>query len=117
MRTLKNMLLGSAFLLLASFTFFHHGWANYDQTKELDFNSTIKETKFENPHALITVEYEGEPWTIYLAPTSRMTSRGLSAEAIDEGTDVRLVAYPHKTQKGEMRAERIFVNGEKYELR
>ncbi len=117
MRPVKNVLLGTALILLASFTFFHHGWANYDQTKELDFTSTIEESKFENPHALITVEYEGEPWTIYLAPTSRMTSRGLSSEAIGEGAEVRLVAYPHKTKKGEMRAERIFVNGEKYELR
>jgi hypothetical protein len=114
---LKNILFGAVILLLASFTFFHHGWSNYDQTKELDFTSTIEESTYENPHALIKVKYEAETWTVYLAPTSRMTSRGLSADAIKEGTEVRLVAYPHKTDKGEMRAESIYVDGEKYELR
>ena len=49
--------------------------------------------------------------------TSRMTERGLTAEMIKPGTEVQLVAYPHKTIKTEMRAERIFVDGKKYELR
>jgi hypothetical protein len=46
-----------------------------------------------------------------------MTDRGLSAEMIKEGTAVRLVAYPHKSAKNEMRAERIYVGDKKYELR
>ncbi|WP_449437434.1 hypothetical protein [Pedobacter steynii] len=46
-----------------------------------------------------------------------MTDRGLTADMIKKGTEVRLVAYPHKTKKAEMRAERIFVDSVKYELR
>ncbi|GAA0881256.1 DUF6152 family protein [Algoriphagus jejuensis] len=105
------------FILSVSATVFHHGWANYDQTKVLDFETTIDESTFENPHTMAKVIYEKEPWEVYLAPASRMTARGLSAEMIKKGTKVRLVAYPHKTEKGEMRAERIYVDGKKYELR
>jgi hypothetical protein len=46
-----------------------------------------------------------------------MSDRGLSADMIKQGTMVRLVAYPHKTVKNEMRAERIYVGDKKYELR
>jgi len=114
---LRNTSLVLVFVLSASFAFVHHGWANYDQTKVLDFETTIDESTFGNPHSMATVNYENEPWEVYLAPASRMTARGLSAEMIKKGTKVRLVAYPHKTEKGEMRAERIYVDGKKYELR
>lgn len=114
---LKNILLVSALFVGLAFAFIHHGWANYDQTKVLDFETIIEESTFENPHALAKVAYDNEIWTVYLAPASRMTDRGLSAEMIKKGKSVRVVAYPHKTEKGEMRAERIYVDNKKYELR
>ena len=117
MAYLKYLLLAGLFILTVSFTFFHNGWANYDQKKTMDFKSTIKESTYENPHCLIKVEYQKKLWTVYLAPISRMTDRGLTEDMLQEGTEVRLVAYPHKTIKTEMRAERIFVAGKKFELR
>ncbi len=114
---LKNTSLLLIFILSVSFGYLHHGWANYDQTKVQDFETTIDESSFENPHTIAKVTYQNEPWTIILAPASRMTARGLSAEMIKKGTKVRIVAYPHKTEKGEMRAERIYVDDKKYELR
>lgn len=117
MSYLKYLMLAGLFILTVSFTYFHHGWANYNQKKVLDFKTTIEESIYENPHSLLKVKYQDRTWTVYLAPTSRMTDRGLTAEMIQKGTEVRIVAYPHKTIKTEMRAERIYVEGEKYELR
>ncbi|MCE6991362.1 hypothetical protein [Dyadobacter sp. CY323] len=117
MRHLKSLTLASAVLLLASFTFLHHGWADYDQTKPTDFTTKIEESIYENPHVLAKVKYKKDLITVFLAPTSRMTDRGLTADMIQKGASVRLVAYPHKTEKNEMRAERIFVDGKKFELR
>ncbi|WP_432711588.1 DUF6152 family protein [Pedobacter sp.] len=117
MAYLRNITLVMIMLMSISFIPFHHGWANYDQTKVLDFKAVVEESTFENPHALAKVPLQGKTWTVYLAPASRMTARGLSADMIKKGTALRIVAYPHKTVKTEMRAERIFVDGEKYELR
>jgi hypothetical protein len=117
MAYLKNTSLVIVCLLCTSFTFFHHGWANYDQTKVLDYKTIIEESVYENPHAIAKVKYQGKLWTVYLAPTGRMTDRGLSADMIKKGTSVRIVGYPHKTIKTEMRAERIYVNDKKFELR
>ena len=117
MAYLKNISLLIAFLFCMSFTSFHHGWANYNQEVVLDFKTTIEESVYENPHALAKVKYKKKLWTVYLAPTSRMTGRGLSANMIKKGSAVRIVGYPHKTIKTEMRAERIYIGDKKFELR
>lgn len=117
MSYLKSLSVLSGLLVCLSFTVLHHGWGEYDQSKPLDFKTTIDEAVYENPHVLITVKYNKEKTTVFLAPTSRMTDRGLTGDMIKKGTAVRLVAYPHKTEKGEMRAERIYVDGKKFELR
>jgi hypothetical protein len=117
MSHLKNISLVILSFLCFSFTVFHHGWADYDQKKVLDFKTIIEESVYENPHAMAKVKYKKQTWTVYLAPTSRMTARGLTSDMIKKGTEVRLVAYPHKAKKTEMRAERIFVDSVKYELR
>jgi hypothetical protein len=117
MTYLKNASLAIVCLLCTSFTYFHHGWANYDQDKVLDYKTIIEESVYENPHVLAKVKYQGKLWTVYLAPPSRMTDRGLSEDMIKKGTSVRIVGYPHKTIKTEMRAERIYVKDKKFELR
>lgn len=100
-----------------AFSPLHHGWSNYDQTKTLDYTGTISEFKFENPHATARVKHKEKIWLVVLAPTSRMESRGVPKDKLVKGASIRVVGYPHKEIKDEMRAERIFVDGNKYELR
>ncbi|QNF33562.1 hypothetical protein HUW51_12835 [Adhaeribacter swui] len=114
---LRNSFAAFIFLVLTSFTLFHHGWADYDQTKVLDYTGTIEEFTYENPHALAKVKQHDKVWTVYLAPTSRMESRGVPKAKLAKGNTVRVVGYPHKEVADEMRAERIFVDGKKFELR
>ena len=105
MKYLKNGSLAIAFLICFSFTALHHGWAEYDQTKPIDFETKIDESVYENPHVLAKVKYKKQTITVFLAPTSRMTDRGLTADMIKKGTSVRLVAYQHKKEKDEMRKD------------
>ncbi|GAB3911813.1 DUF6152 family protein [Larkinella knui] len=117
MTFLKNSSLALLLFLGTAFAPLHHGWGDYDQTKVLDYTGTIEESKYENPHATVSVKDKNKTWLVYLAPTSRMTERGVTADMIKKGSSLRVVGYPHKTVKNEMRAERIFINGQKYELR
>jgi hypothetical protein len=117
MKSLSLLALAVLITTVSSFTLFHHGWANYDQTKTLDFTGTIESFKFENPHATARIKQENKTWFVVLAPTSRMESRGVPVDKLKKGTKVQVVGYPHKEIKDEMRAERIFVDGTKYELR
>lgn len=43
--------------------------------------------------------------------------RGLPPAALAAGATVTVVGYPHRTDAGEMRAERVTVNGKTVELR
>ncbi|GAB3268606.1 DUF6152 family protein [Larkinella harenae] len=117
MAFLKNSFLLLLVWLGAAFAPLHHGWADYDQTKALDYSGTIEEAKYENPHATARVKDNDKTWLVVLAPTSRMQERGVSAAMLEKGATVRVVGYPHKKVKNEMRAERIFIDGKKYELR
>ena len=117
MTYIKSICLVIAILGCCAFAPPHHGWANYDQEKTLDYKGTVQELIYENPHATAKVKEKNKVWTVILAPLTRMEARGLNADMIKKGTTIQVVGYPHKEIKDEMRAERIFVNGEKYELR
>ncbi|WP_207511012.1 DUF6152 family protein [Longitalea luteola] len=104
-------------LLAFSFRPYHHGWANYDQNKTLDYVGTVEAFTFENPHATARVKDKKKTWLVILAPTSRMESRGVPSDKIVKGSKLRVVGYPHKKIRDEMRAERIYVDNVKYELR
>lgn len=114
----KFSLLVSLVFIHVLYTFFiHHGWSNYDQEKPLDYTGTVVEAAYENPHATAKINFNQKIWTVVLAPTSRMQERGIKPAMLKQGTTVRVVGYPHREIKDEMRAERIFIQNKKYELR
>ena len=107
-------------LILAGSALAHHGWTGYDETKTITLTGVIREASYENPHALIKLQVDegkGKTWLAYLAPPSRMDSRGFAKDALKVGSTATLVGYPHKTTADEMRAERITIGGKTTELR
>ncbi len=110
---LALFVLGSAILPLTA----HHGWSSFDDTKPVTVEGKIATSKFENPHVTLTIEMAGQPWTVMLAPTSRMVSRGASAELVAVGKTISAYGYPSKKEANVMRAERITVDGKTIEMR
>jgi hypothetical protein len=95
----------------------HHGWSGYDSTKELKLTGTIQEFGYEHPHGFTKLDTPGKTWLVVLAPPSRMERRGLTREMLAPGTQATVVGYPHRTDAGEMRAERITIGDKTTELR
>jgi hypothetical protein len=95
----------------------HHGWGSYDASRPITVSGPILTSKYENPHATITVRDRDNVWKITLAPTFRMTSRGAPTEFIAVGKTVTAYGYPSTVEKNEMRAERITIDGKTIELR
>lgn len=97
----------------------HHGWSSYE-TQAQQLKGKVEEVQYANPHVKIKFKPEGENTEIrdvYLAPTSRMTARGLPKGRLERGMTVNIEAYPSKEKGSEMRAERITVDGKTIELR
>lgn len=95
----------------------HHGWGSYDAANPVTINGAIATSKYENPHATITLSDAGKVWTVTLAPTFRMSARGATETVVAVGKTVSAYGYPSTVEKDEMRAERITVDGKTYELR
>jgi hypothetical protein len=95
----------------------HHGWGSYDASKPVTVTGPIESLKYENPHATLTVKGADKVWTVTLAPTSRMMSRGAPPEMVAVGKTVIAYGYPSTVEKDEMRAERITVDGKTVEMR
>lgn len=97
----------------------HHGWTGYEE-KAQTVTGTIRESSYENPHGSVRLQAEGangKTWLVVLAPTGRMTDRGLTRDALKVGTTATVVGYAHRNTQDEMRAERITIAGKTTELR
>jgi hypothetical protein len=105
------------FLAVAAPAAAHHGWGSYDAAHPVTVTGPILTSKYENPHATLTVRGNDKVWTVVLAPTSRMSSRGALMPVVAVGKTVSAYGYPSTTEKDEMRAERITVDGKTYEMR
>jgi hypothetical protein len=94
---------GAAFLIaLSASAIAHHGWSGYE--------SEIRKVSG-------VIEQSSYAWVVVLAPPSRMSNRGLTAEMLKVGSNVSVEGYPHMSDKNEMRAERITLDGKTVELR
>jgi Family of unknown function (DUF6152) len=117
--TTKWTLMIATVTLLTGTVWAHHGWTGYEE-KEQTVTGTIRESSYENPHGSIRLQADGtngKTWLVVLAPTGRMTDRGLTRDALKVGTRATVVGYAHKTTQDEMRAERITMAGKTTELR
>jgi hypothetical protein len=96
----------------------HHGWSGYDADKPMTLTGIIRESGYEHPHGHVRLEVGGKrTWTVVLAPPSRMEHRGLPASALRVGTTATVMGYPSRNDPGELRAERITIEGKTVELR
>jgi hypothetical protein len=96
----------------------HHGWSSYDAATVLTIEAPILTAHYQNPHSHITLKDQaGKEWHVILAPPSRMERRGIAKDALTVGKAVTVVGYPSRNVDGEMRAERMTIDGNVVELR
>lgn len=95
----------------------HHGWGSYDAEHPVTVTGPITKVSYGNPHVEITVQATDKTWECVLAPVSRMEARGATAEIVKVGQTVSAYGYPSREKPDEMRAERITIAGQTYELR
>lgn len=94
----------------------HHGWTGYESELQ-KVTGTLEKASYANPHSSADIKTADKTWHVVLAPPSRMSTRGITAEMLKVGSTVTVEGYQHKTETMEMRAERITIDGKTYELR
>lgn len=104
------------FIALSASAVAHHGWSGYE-TEARKVSGVIEQSSYANPHSSIRLKASDKTWVVVLAPPSRMSNRGLTAEMLKVGANVSIEGYQNLSDKSEMRAERITLDGKTVELR
>ncbi len=119
MSTHKRLTLSAAMgaLLVLSAASAHHGWSSYDEKVVLNLTGTVVESNYGNPHATIRLKTADKTWFAWLAPVTRMATRGLTKDMVKVGATVTVIGYPSTEKKDELRVERIVTGNKTTELR
>lgn len=119
MNRMRHVFMGAGAALslgICSVALAHHGWSGYHEEAQ-KVGGVIEESSYVSPHGTMRLKADDKIWLVILAPPSRMTNRGLTPAMIKAGASVSVEGYQHETDPGEMRAERITVDGKTIELR
>lgn len=104
------------FAITATSSFAHHGWS-WTTGGNIDLTGVIKSAQLGNPHGVLTVDVEGETWTVEVGQPWRNKRAGLKDEDFAVGNEMRFIGEPaaDRSQKL-MKAERIFIKDREYIL-
>ncbi|MEZ5876533.1 MAG: DUF6152 family protein [Tepidamorphaceae bacterium] len=94
----------------------HHGWS-WTTGGNIELTGIIKTVKLGNPHGVVTVDAEGEIWTVEVGQPWRNERAGLKDGDLAEGVEVRFVGEPSSDPENRlMKAETIFIGDKEYPL-
>jgi len=104
------------FLLQSGFALAHHGWS-WTSGGNIDLTGVITQAKLGNPHGVLTVDVEGEVWTIEVGQPWRNERAGLKEGDLSKGVEVRVIGEPSaNTGDKLLKAEKIYLGDKEYPL-
>ena len=120
----------NACLTVASFAMFslpvllwaHHGWADFDETKEISLKGTVSDFHFVNPHCVIEFDVSSEKgdivnWQGEFSSPSPMARKGWTAATLQPGDKILISGHPARNNARAIHATRIRLpNGQEFNL-
>lgn len=71
----------------------HHGWA-WTTGGNIDLTGVITEAELGNPHGVLTVDVEGETWTLEVGQPWRNERAGVKDGDLAPGVEIRAIGEP-----------------------
>lgn len=94
----------------------HHGWS-WTTGGNIELTGIIKTAKLGNPHGVLTVDADGEIWTVEVGQPWRNERAGLKPGDLSPGVELTLVGEPSANIEDKlMKAERIYIGDNEYDL-
>jgi hypothetical protein len=100
----------------------HHGWAEFDETKEISLKATVTNFHFVNPHCVIEFEVIGEKavienWQAEFSSPAPMARKGWTAATLQPGDKISISGHPARTGVRAVHAIRIRLpNGQEFKV-
>jgi hypothetical protein len=111
-----------AISLLPVLLWAHHGWAEFDETKEISLNGTVSDFHFVNPHCVIEFDVTGEKgvignWQGEFSSPGPMARKGWTAATLQPGDKILICGHPARNTARAIHATRIRLpNGQEFKL-
>lgn len=117
LKPIHSLVIAVAMLAITTTSSFaHHGWS-WTTGGNIDLTGVIKSAQLGNPHGVLTVDVEGETWTVEVGQPWRNKRAGLKDEDFAVGNEMRFIGEPAADRsKKLMKAERIFIKDREYIL-
>jgi len=96
----------------------HHGWAEFDSTREITLEGTVTDFHFVNPHCVVEFDVEDikgrvRKWQGEFSSPGPLTRKGLTAASFQPGDRLTITGFPAKNDAPAIHATRIrFSNGQ-----
>ena len=94
----------------------HHGW-RWTADGNFELTGIITKVALGNPHGLLTVDADGEEWTVEVGQPWRNERAGLGDGMLVEGAEITASGHRSADQDEKlMKAERVIIDGTVYDL-
>lgn len=94
----------------------HHGWA-WTTGGNIELTGVIEEVRLGNPHGVLTVDADGEIWTVEVGQPWRNARAGLEGGDLAPGVEVRVIGEAAAdVSERRLKAERLYIAGREYDL-
>ncbi|HLJ14448.1 MAG TPA: DUF6152 family protein [Bryobacteraceae bacterium] len=99
-------------LCLAAPLLAHHGASEYDMTKIVSLNATVKQLQFVNPHTLLVFTVKDDAgkmneWEGELPSPNLLSRRGWSRSTLKPGDQVTVIGAPAKNGQNGMQVKKL----------
>jgi hypothetical protein len=89
----------------------HHGW-RWAEDGNFELTGIIKTSRLGNPHGVLTVDAEGEVWTVEVGQPWRNERAGLTDAMLAVGREVTISgARAAEAADKRVKAERVIIDG------
>ena len=94
----------------------HHGWS-WTTGGNIELTGIVKTAKLGNPHGVLTMDADGEIWTVEVGQPWRNDRVGLTKEMLSQGREITVHGH-RSAREGErlVKAERVVIDGQDYNL-
>lgn len=94
----------------------HHGWS-WTTGGNIKLEGIIKTARLGNPHGVLTVDADGEIWTVEVGQPWRNSRAGLKDGDLAPGVEITVEGEPSANiEDKRVKAERIVIAGTTYDL-
>lgn len=94
----------------------HHGWS-WTTGGNIELTGVVREVRLGMPHGVVTVDADGENWTVEVGQPWRNERAGLKEGELAPGVEIRVIGEPSDdVSEKRLKAERFYLGDREFIL-